>query len=72
MTVAGYEIGRDERGLTRREHEVLAGMKAQKSFAQIGAELGITKQRVGQIAKSLVRKGFLVYGENGYGVPLKG
>lgn len=71
MTVAGYEIGRDERRLTNREREVLDLMKDGLSFKDIGERIGVTKQRVGQIAQSLAKKGVLVHDKNGYGLPLK-
>ena len=56
MTMPGYKIGR-ENGLTRREREVLAGLAEGKAMIDIAAELGVSKQRIGQIAGVLQEKG---------------
>lgn len=62
MVEAGYEIGRDDRGLTARERQVLdaLGDGDARSYAQIGEEIGgLTRQRVGAIVKTLEEKGFV-------------
>jgi FixJ family two-component response regulator len=65
-TKPGYSIGRDESGLTQREKDVLAGMVQGQNGQQIGHALGISKQRVDQIQKSLVLKGRLQKEEHRY------
>lgn len=65
MTKAGYEIGRDDFGLTKREREVFEALKTGAQFNTIASELGVTKQRVDSIVKSLVRKGRVLRLENG-------
>ena len=60
-----YKIGRDESGLTIREREVLAQIKQGKSNASIARDLGVSKQRVGQIVRSLVQKNAMFEVENG-------
>jgi DNA-binding CsgD family transcriptional regulator len=60
MTVEpGYEIGRDGRGLTKREREVLALLVEQLNLVQIGERLGVSKQRAEQLVKSLEKKGIV-------------
>ena len=58
-TKPGYQIGRDSHGLTERERQVLVKIVEGLQGPQIAVALGITKQRVDQIQKSLVRKGAL-------------
>lgn len=58
-TQPGYAIGRDESGLTKRERQVLGQMAEGKQGPAIGHALGISKQRVDQIQKSLIAKGRL-------------
>lgn len=70
MSVPGYDIGRDERGATKREREVLDLMVEELSFEEIGRRLGVSKQRVGQIALALAKKGLLIRSARGYGLPL--
>jgi len=53
----GYEIGRDDRGLTRREREVLTCLAEGLNLVQTGARLGVSKQRVDQLVKALEMKG---------------
>lgn len=65
MTKAGYEIGRDEQGLTRREQEVLAEMRTGVQFTDIAVRLRVSKQRVQQVVGSLVKKGFVVKTDEG-------
>ena len=65
-TKPGYEIGRDESGLTTREREVLMLVVQGMQGPQIGAALGISKQRVDQIQKALVAKGRLERKEHEY------
>ena len=57
MTVAGYEIGRDDRGFTRKEREVLHQIVEGKSLAETARTLGMTRQRVHQVVKALELKG---------------
>ncbi len=57
MTQSGYEIGRDLDGLTTREREVRDGIRQGKTLMKIGKELGVSRQRIGQIARSLKEKG---------------
>lgn len=72
MTVAGYEIDRNEEGLTAREREVYDRLIAGDTFQEIGDAIGITRQRVGQVAAALVLKGALVrQGVGRYAVPIK-
>ena len=49
----GYEIGRDELGLTERDRKVAAGIRAGRKQTQIAEELGISRQRVSEIVKRL-------------------
>lgn len=67
-TKPGYEIGRDERGLTKREREVLTLLVEGKNGPQIGEALGITKQRVKQIMAALEKKGRLTKTDHSYAV----
>lgn len=55
-TQPGYDIGRDDSGLTKREREVIAGIVAGQALVQIAAALGVTKQRVDTIVRSLIQK----------------
>lgn len=52
----GYEIGRDEAGLTKREREVRNLLLDGLDQPTIGARLTLSKQRVNQIVKSLEDK----------------
>lgn len=60
MTKPGYEIQRDERGLTGRERQVLDEMTKGETFAVIAERIGVSKQRVGALVNSLVEKGYVV------------
>lgn len=71
MTEPGYQIERDDDGLTRREREVLAGIIAGKNLVQIGDELGVSKQRVDQIVKALVTKGTLERNDDSFVVKIR-
>lgn len=57
MTVAGYEIGRDDRGFTEKEREVLHQIVEGKSLSEAARALGLTRQRVLQLVQALERKG---------------
>lgn len=57
MTVPGYEIGRDMRGFTKKEREVLHEIVEGRSLAEAGRELGLSRQRVHQVVKALEAKG---------------
>ncbi len=56
-TEPGYEIGRDERGLTNRERQVLEALIWSTPLTEIAKELEISKQRVDQIVRRLEEKG---------------
>ena len=58
-TTPGYEIGRDQRGLTAREREVLTALIHETPPVVIAEELGISKQRVNQILNALQAKGIV-------------
>lgn len=55
-----YTLDR-ENGLTQRERAVLAGLLVGKSQLQIGADLGVSRQRVHQIVGGLKKKGVVRY-----------
>lgn len=55
MTQGGYKLDRQD-GLTRRQREVAAGLASGRSHVEIGRELGISKQRVGQIVREIEKK----------------
>lgn len=55
-TTPGYGIGRDDSGITKREREVIAGIVAGHALVAIAADLGVSKQRVDTIVKSLINK----------------
>lgn len=57
MTQPGYKIDRDDRNLTAREREVLTALVWSTPLTVIASELGISKQRVDQIVRSLEKKG---------------
>jgi DNA-binding CsgD family transcriptional regulator len=57
MTQPGYEIGRDARGFTLKEREVLHQMVEGKSLAEAARTLSLSRQRVYQVVKSLENKG---------------
>lgn len=59
-TKPGYTLGRDERGLTAREREVLSYLVQSKQLVEIAALMGVAKQRVGQIVAALERKKVVV------------
>lgn len=56
-TRPGYAVGRDESGLTARERQVLDLLRQGRSRADIQADLGLTKQRIGALCKSIRDKG---------------
>lgn len=61
MTESGYEIGRNDTGLTKRERQVLGLLVQGKNLAEIGRELGtekkpLSRQRVHQLVNALERK----------------
>ena len=71
MSQPGYEIDRDKiTGATKREREVLILMAEGLTFTEVGTRLGVSKQRAGQIAQALVKKGLLIHSLSGYGLPL--
>lgn len=55
-TKPGYQIER-ENGLTKREREVLGQIAQGHNVVQTAHALGVSKQRVDQILRSLVTKG---------------
>lgn len=61
---AGYKIDRGEDGLTRRERQVLFLIREGHPGGEIGRRLGLSKQRVGQVKKTLTDKG-MIRVENG-------
>ena len=61
-----YTIGRGDDGMTDKERLVVVGLGEKKSFRQIGADIGVSAQRVHQLAQSLVKKGVLARVESGY------
>jgi DNA-binding CsgD family transcriptional regulator len=65
MTQAGYVLGRDARGLTSRERDVLVALVQGKTQIEIGPMLGISKQRVTQLVAALERKGVVKREDNG-------
>jgi DNA-binding CsgD family transcriptional regulator len=65
MTTAGYLVERDSRGLTKREREVLLALISGKTQMEIGPLLGVTKQRVTQLVRSLEDKGVIARNEDG-------
>jgi len=48
----GYEIRRDDGGLTARERQVIGLLHEGKTQISIAEEMGLTRQRVSAIAKS--------------------
>lgn len=66
----GYEIGRDDRGLTNRERQALGLLVQGREGWQIAEELGVTRQRVHALIRILEKKGVLVRGEDGLTVTL--
>lgn len=56
---AGYEIGRDEDGLTQRERTVRDLAVEGKTIVAIGEALGFSKQRASKIVNDLISKGVL-------------
>jgi DNA-binding NarL/FixJ family response regulator len=54
---AGYEIGRDDTGLTAREREVLDGLREGKTQSAIGVELGVSRARISLVVKQIREKG---------------
>lgn len=60
---AGYELGRDENGLTNNEREVLGRMAKGLTPAKVAVEMNLSRQRTSKIAKDLVEKGWLIKGE---------
>lgn len=57
---AGYEIGRNDEGLTARDREVIREITSPRTMSEVGARLGMTRQRVSEIAKRLAERGHLV------------
>lgn len=57
MTEAGYEIGRDGRGFTEKEREVLHQMVEGKTLAEAARALDLSRQRVLQLVRALEKKG---------------
>lgn len=53
----GYTLGRTEDGLTRRENQVLERLLQGMTRVQIQADLGLTKQRISALCKSIEGKG---------------
>lgn len=54
-----YQIDRDENGLTARHREVMDLLAKGCTQAQIRRDLGLTKQRVSAIVRTLRKKGAL-------------
>lgn len=59
MTISGYAVSRDKRGLTGRERAVMHGLIEGRSQIELAADLGVSKQRVQQLVKALEHKGVL-------------
>lgn len=55
----GYEIGREGDGTTAREREVMTLLTSGHSVTATGKVTGLSRQRVHQLAMSLVQKGLL-------------
>jgi transposase len=53
----GYQIGRDASGLTRRERTIAAMMRLGRARNRIAEDIGLSRQRVGQIVNQLREKG---------------
>lgn len=53
----GYEVDRDESGLTARERQVLALVREGQAQAAIGKQMGLSRARIGAIVKRLREKG---------------
>jgi len=53
----GYQIGRDDDGMTARERRVLFLIREGHSGSEIARRMDLTKQRVGQIRNVLEAKG---------------
>jgi hypothetical protein len=66
VTTGGYEIGKDQAGLTEKERQVLGCLKERKSFRAMAKDLGMTPQRCHQLAKSLIAKGVVAKTADGY------
>lgn len=54
----GYEVARDESGLTARERQVLGMVRAGQPQAAIAKEVGVSRARIGAIVKQLRGKGY--------------
>ena len=54
---AGYEVARDESGLTARERQVLGLVREGRTQVTIATEVGVSRARVGAIVKQLREKG---------------
>ena len=67
---AGYQIGRDEHGLTEREREVLGCLMEGKSPAEAAKMLGLSRQRAHQLTVALMEKGVVAKEGRKY-VPVK-
>jgi predicted transcriptional regulator len=59
VTQPGYRIDRDDRNLTAREREVLTALVWSTPLTVIASELGVSKQRIDQIVRSLEKKGIV-------------
>jgi DNA-binding MarR family transcriptional regulator len=66
-----YALERDERGLTARQREVLAGLTAGKNQVQIAEQLGVSKQRIAQVLTDLERAGVVKRVAGEYQITLK-
>jgi DNA-binding CsgD family transcriptional regulator len=54
---SGYTVSRDESGLTSREREVLELLRRGRSRTDIQQDLGLTKQRISALCKSIEQRG---------------
>lgn len=59
MTKPGYVIGRNEDSVTERERQVLAGLAQGQNLSEVAASIGVSRQRVHQLIRSLEEKGVL-------------
>lgn len=61
----GYHIGRGDDGLTARERQVLFLVREGLDQPEIMRRIGLTKQRIQQIRKALIRKGAMEERDDG-------
>lgn len=54
---AGYELDRDDKGLTSNERWMLSLLRAGSSVSAAARTMGLTRQRGHQLVTALVKKG---------------